>query len=149
MKKGGAKHKLALAIIVCGFAFPTFGVLDSFLTLDSSAYTNGVFGFTLNGQYGARYVIEASADLQTWAPVLTNNGPDPSRPLTIKASGDSAFYRAKAGPPFIIISPIGLFAETNINFSGNNIVIDSFDSADPINFPGGQWNGAHRKANGH
>jgi hypothetical protein len=35
-------------------------------------FTNGVFGFNVTGPSGSKVVIQASADLQTWIPLQTN-----------------------------------------------------------------------------
>jgi hypothetical protein len=133
--------------MACALSLSTFAAVDSYLTLDSPVQTNGIFGFTLNGQFGTRYVIEASTDLQTWAPILTNDGPDSARALTTSVVGDSAFYRAKQGP--WVFKAIGIVVRTNITLSGNSISIDSFDSSDITNFPGGLWNAFNRRAHGN
>jgi hypothetical protein len=51
--------------------------------------------FTLVGQYGSNYAIQASSDLQSWTPVQTvalTNGP---ATITVPLSADWQFYRAQ------------------------------------------------------
>jgi hypothetical protein len=66
--------------------------------LSAPAYSGGQFQFTLNGQAGASYIIQASPDLLTWTPVATNASPDAVRPISLSASGGRSFYRALVGP---------------------------------------------------
>jgi len=44
--------------------------------------------------------------------------------------------------------PMGLVAKGAINMNGNNILTDSFDSADPLHSTGGLYDASKRKANG-
>lgn len=146
MKDGGEIRKTLAAIIAFTIVSSAFSAVDPLLTLGSPNLTNNTFGFILNGQFGFRYIVEASTDLQTWHPVLTNDGPDYSRSLALSTFGDHAFYRASQGP--FVFSLLGLVAQSNIVLSGNNVSLDSFNSSDTNSFPGGQWNATNRSANG-
>jgi hypothetical protein len=66
--------------------------------LTAPGYFGGQFQFTLNGQAGASYIIQASPDLLTWTSVATNVSPDAVRPISLSASGGRSFYRALVGP---------------------------------------------------
>jgi subtilisin-like proprotein convertase family protein len=57
-------------------------------TLKAVSYSNGTLGFTLNGQPGHIYVIQASTDLINWSPIGTN---------TISGSGTFQFTDGNAG----------------------------------------------------
>jgi hypothetical protein len=120
---------------------------DPSLILGVPACTNGEFHFTLNGQYGVRYVIEASDDFTAWTPVLTNDGPDSIRTFAMGVLASSQFYRARRVPSFYNLR--GLIARTNIIFKGTRLTVDSFDSSDTVSFPGGRWNATNQRANGN
>jgi uncharacterized repeat protein (TIGR01451 family) len=63
--------------------------------------SNGTFHFTVNGQNGQQYIIQASTNLLNWVPVYTNPPPFVS-PFTFTNSGTSTypslFYRVITGP---------------------------------------------------
>jgi hypothetical protein len=145
MSKGGVKSILA-SLIVCSVAFCASAGLDPYLTLNSPVRTNDQFQFTLSGEYGVSYVIEGSTDLQTWMPVLTNGDAAASRTLTTSASNDFTFYRARRERLPLFSGAITV--RTNVNFNGNTSSVDSFDSSDIVNFPGGLWNATNRRAHG-
>lgn len=44
-------------------------------TLEQAAQADGNFEFTVSGATGEKYVVEASSDLTSWAPVATNTVP--------------------------------------------------------------------------
>jgi hypothetical protein len=60
-------------------------------------YTNGQFRFTLGGRTNFDYVIEASTNLQSWVPVLTNRDNCATRLIVVTAPpANRRFYRAYA-----------------------------------------------------
>ncbi len=65
--------------------------------LSSPSYAAGQFQFNLDGQPCVGYIIQASADLQTWIPVATNSSPSPTRLITLSAPLAQSFYRALVG----------------------------------------------------
>src|SRR6266704_6587134 len=90
--------------------------------------TNQVL-LTWPGESGVAYVIESSPDLQSWAPVATNRDVAITRTVLFSAPADASFYRVARGP--LPMFEGAVVARTNIDFSGNNITTDSYDSADP------------------
>jgi hypothetical protein len=56
--------------------------------------SNGQFLFTLSGRTNIDYVIEGSADLRAWVPVLTNNDICATRLVAVSAPQNWRFYRA-------------------------------------------------------
>lgn len=66
--------------------------------LGSPTYNSGVVNFTLFGQPNLTYIIQASADLQTWISVATNVSASANRPVSIGSSAAQQFFRARVGP---------------------------------------------------
>ncbi|MGC9940597.1 MAG: protease pro-enzyme activation domain-containing protein [Verrucomicrobiota bacterium] len=63
--------------------------------------TGGTFQFTVTGQSGQEYIIQASTNLLDWVPIYTNPAPyiSPFNFVDPNASGySSRFYRVVAGP---------------------------------------------------
>ena len=54
----------------------------------------GMFGFQLQGQSGARYVLQYSTDLTSWTNGFTNTLSGPTRNFTNSLSGEKQFWRA-------------------------------------------------------
>ncbi len=148
MNKGGVKQPIALiALMLFGFASQTFAASDPFLTLDTVLQTNGQLQFNLNGESGVSYVIEGSSDLQNWAPLLTNNDTSMTRIITVDESQNFGFYRVSRGLLPIFSGAITVRSNM-IVAKGNAVLLDSFDSSDTNDFPGGQWNAALRRDHG-
>jgi hypothetical protein len=103
--------------------------IDPNLILSPPTWTNGQVQFYLSAEAGSICVIEASPDLQNWTPVATNYDAGASRNITLPALDSIDFYRAKI--PLAPILAYAVAADGNINFNGNGIVTDSFNSADP------------------
>jgi uncharacterized repeat protein (TIGR01451 family) len=65
------------------------------------AHANGTFQFTVNGQSGQEYIVQASTNLLNWVPVYTNPSPFVS-PFTFIDSNTAPypdrFYRVITGP---------------------------------------------------
>jgi pectate lyase len=64
------------------------------------AFSNGLFGLTINGDKGPDYIVLASTNLMDWAGVFTN--PSPELPFNWSDPGTSnfneRFYRIELGP---------------------------------------------------
>jgi len=69
-------------------------------TNGSMRYKNGQFSFTLTGPDGSNAVVLASANLQTWTPLLTNTltGGSLNFTDTLASNFTSRFYRALLQP---------------------------------------------------
>jgi hypothetical protein len=66
--------------------------------LSQPGYASGQFHFTLLGEANLSYIIQASTNLQAWAPVVTNTAPIASRLITVTAPASRSFYRALLAP---------------------------------------------------
>jgi len=66
---------------------------NSLAILASPASFNGQFSFTVSGINGRLYVVEASADLTHWAPMMTNTAPFVFTANDMNQHGQQ-FYRA-------------------------------------------------------
>jgi hypothetical protein len=66
--------------------------------LSTPHWSDGQFQFTLTGETNVNYVIQASADLQSWTSLATNSSPTAARDITINAPNSRSFYRAVLGP---------------------------------------------------
>ena len=66
--------------------------------LSAPSFAAGQFQFLLNGTANATYVISSSADLQSWAPILTNTSANATRTIVVPATGSRNFYRAQLKP---------------------------------------------------
>ena len=66
-------------------------------------FSNGAFQFTITGQPGQEYLVQASSNLVNWVPVYTNPPPYNS-PFTYTnssaASHPALFYRVVGVPPW-------------------------------------------------
>src|SRR5436309_9261589 len=67
---------------------------DPSVILGRPAWMGNQVQFTLTGESGVSYVVESSADLQTWAPVVTNSAVGITRVITTDAPSGARFYRA-------------------------------------------------------
>jgi len=126
---------------LCGYSWQ-----DPCLVLGVLAWNTNQVLLTLTGESGVAYVIESSPDLQSWAPVATNRDAAITRTVLFSAPADASFYRVARGP--LPLFEGAVVARTNIDVSGNNIVIDSYDSADPNHSIYGLYDPATRMANG-
>jgi hypothetical protein len=98
-----------VAVVVSDNGVPALAVTQSFTvtviqpsvpTLAGASISSGHFGFWINGDTGPDYTIEASTNLTSWIPVVTNNSPslpyywpDPN-----SLSSPYLFYRVLLGP---------------------------------------------------
>ena len=67
-------------------------------TLSSPAYNNGIFQFTLLGEPNVTYIIQESSDLVNWVSVVTNTSPSGRSSISVSATGNPGFFRAKVAP---------------------------------------------------
>jgi len=65
--------------------------------LSKPVWSGGQFQFTLTGETNVNYVIQASTNLQSWTPLVTNTSPIASRNITINTTTSRSFYRAVVG----------------------------------------------------
>ncbi len=92
--------------------------------------TNGQARILVEGESKASYVVYSSTNLIEWNPCFTNESSLSSkRLLSFSAPEPFAYYRASRLP--LPVFSFGIAARESIDFSGNNIVVDSFDSSDP------------------
>src|SRR5580765_6557545 len=121
---------LAPTLLLGMLASQVFSAQDPGLNLAAPTGTNNQIQFTLNCESAVTYVIERSADMQSWTPVVTNNDASIVRTITFDAPpGDLGFYRARRAPLPLFAG--ALTAVSTIDIKGNNLTTDSFDSADP------------------
>jgi hypothetical protein len=66
----------------------------------SRLLADGKFHFTVTGDAGSVFVLESSANLQTWLPVLTNSLPSGGYNYDVTAAPDvsARYYRARLAP---------------------------------------------------
>ena len=93
-----------------------------------------------------QYVLQTSADLSNWTGIQTNFAVFTNQLVTIPTMNQQGFYRLLTNPAPIF--PYAFVAKSNINFKGNNCVVDSFDSSNPLYSTGGLYDVTRRKANG-
>jgi hypothetical protein len=122
-----------LPVAVLAFSSPLglFATQDSCVTLLQPIRTNAEVRFYLTGETSATYVIESSTNLQHWAAVSTNLPGLITVPLP--ESVPALFLRASRGP--LPVFSAALTARSNIVLTGNEIRVDSYDSAD-LNYRG-------------
>lgn len=119
---------------------------DPFLQLSPPVVTNNHVQFTLTGESPVTYVIESSTDLQSWIPVATNAAAGTVRQIELEMTDGPAFYRAwRTNLP---IFSAALVARSNINFLGNTIRVDSYDSSDTNYSTAGLYDPTKPKAGG-
>jgi hypothetical protein len=134
------------SLILLFTVFEALAVQDLGLRLGVPISANGQVQFTLTGEAGVRYVVESSPDLQSWTPVLTNSDPAITRVIAVDAPDRQSFYRASRGP--LPLFAFAVAAKRGIDFKGNSVAIDSFDSGDTNYSTGGLYDPAKRKDNG-
>jgi hypothetical protein len=119
-----------------------------FLTLSPPTLVSNQVEFTLTGEAGVPYVIETSSDTTHWLAVVTNTSPESTRSIVLAApTHDATLYRAWREPQPMFLG--ALVARSSITMSGNNILVDSYDSGDPNHAdPLGRYDPNTRKAGG-
>jgi hypothetical protein len=117
------------ASLLLGASFQVLSAQDPSVSLGPPLWTNDQVQLTLHGESGVAYVIQSSADLHNWAPLVTNSDSGTARLITAEAPNHALFYRAVRGP--LPLFSAALAAVGNINMKGNNLFTDSYDSSDP------------------
>jgi hypothetical protein len=112
--------------------------------LSNPAWTAGQFQFLLNGETNTTYILESSADLHTWSAALTNSEPQAARMIGVLAPDSARFWRATRITALSFSNAIA--ARGLVSFT--NIMVDSFDSADPNFSTLGGYDPLKRKAGG-
>jgi hypothetical protein len=113
--------------------------------LSAPVRTATEFQFTVTGESNAIYIIEASTNLQLWHSVLTNTESLIMRTISVPLPDGQRYYRARLGRTF----SFALAASELIDIKGNNVFVDSFDSADPNHSdPNGRYDPTKRKDGG-
>ena len=135
----------AVALFTVSIHFSGFAAVDACVILGPPIRTNGQLQFTLTGEPNVSYVLEQSADSQSWISILTNTSSSISRTITTDATGELSFYRASRGPLPLFAFAIG--AKGSINLGGNGIQFDSFDSSNSQYSTDGRYDAA--KARDH
>src|SRR5215208_993972 len=106
------------------------------VTLGNTVRTGSELRFTVTGESNAIYIVEGSTNLQQWQPVNTNRQFAVARTVSVNVSDSRSYYRARVARPFTG----ALVARSTISLEGNNIRINSFNSADPnYSTPDGQY----------
>src|SRR6185369_13260224 len=92
-------------------------------------------------------LIEASSNLVNWFGIYTNRSPATFQTFVDFEAGSDIqrFYRAVGRDPLF---RFGLVARGQINFNGDNIYIDSFDSSDPSASTDGRYDVAKARDHG-
>ena len=84
-------------------ATQSFNVIVNPLALPgvaSAQVTGGHVGFTINGQTGPDYAVQASSNLTSWNTIFITNSPAmPFTWNTNTSASPAQFYRVKVGPP--------------------------------------------------
>jgi len=141
------KRRMGLGGLILLFTLvEVLAVQDAGVHLGVPIWSNGQVQLTLTGEAGVSYVVESSPDLQSWTPVLTNSDPAITRVIAVGAPDRQSFYRASRGP--LPLFAFAVAAKGGIDFKGNNVAIDSFDSGDTNYSTGGLYDPAKRKDNG-
>ena len=97
-------------------------------TLSNPRRVGTGFEFSVTGASNAIYAIETSGDLQNWRAVVTNRQFGEVRMISIPASAQEEFYRARLLQR-LFTGALG--ARESITFQGSGARVDSFDSRDP------------------
>src|SRR5437868_2091960 len=59
----------------------------------------GQFQFQISGESNTAYIVEASTNLQSWTPVLTNSDAGATHSIMVSATDDHKCYRAAIATP--------------------------------------------------
>jgi len=134
VKKAGLNNSILLVKL---FLLPLGAYCgQSDLSLSASVKTNRQLQLTLTGLSGVKYVIEGSTNLQNWVAVATNSDSGGTRVINLPLN-QACFYRAFRGP---FTPSAALVGRQIIEFQGNGIYLDAFDSSDALHFPDHHWN---------
>lgn len=111
------------------------------LALTPQAYSNAWVTMPRTSLYGGSYnvVLSGSPGVVT----ITSTGM-----VTAPLSSTQIKRVVQVTAPFTSSFQIGIAALTGVNMNGNKINVDSYNSRDLTNFPGGLYNYAHRRDHG-
>jgi hypothetical protein len=109
------------------FAQPLYQDLG--VNFSVTGWTNNQAQLLLSCESGVTYAIESSTDLQNWTWMLANSDSNILRSFMIAAPSSAAYFRV--GRIHLPVFQAALAASGTIDFRGNNVTTDSFDSADP------------------
>jgi hypothetical protein len=134
------------ALLLLGSVLNAGAFKDEFLVLTEPKFIGNQVHFTITGEADAVYVIETSEDSILWTPVVTNYDRTITRLVSLDRSPHASYYRGwrRRLPVF----SAALASRTSIDFMGNNLTVDSFDSSDPVYSTNGLYDPTKRKANG-
>jgi len=113
-----------LAMVLAGHS--TFAATQP--ALANPTWSGAQFQFVLNGAPNSTYIVQQSADLQNWTPVLTNSDPQAARLISLPALGTAGFWRIARVPEPRFVHAIAVRGTVTLGGSGR---IDTFDSALP------------------
>ena len=94
-----------------------------------------------------QYVLQTSTDLSNWSNVQSSFAVFSNLVVTIPTTNQQGFYQLITNPAPIFQA--AFVAISNITFIGNNTVVDSFESGNPLYSTGGIYDVNKRKANGN
>jgi hypothetical protein len=101
-------------------------------TLNGTQRTATGLQFTVNTDSHTNYVIERSADLQQWRPVLTNRNAATTATVSVPMVDASGYYRVRAARPFMH----ALAANGFIDLRGRRMLTFSYNSTNARVWPG-------------
>lgn len=141
------KHVLKGCSAICAGLLATVVLAASArgaVTLGNVARVGNQLQFTVTGESNVIYIIEGSTNLQQWSAVSTNRESGLVRNVAIHVSASRGYYRARPARLFTG----ALVAKDFIDLQGNNIQVDSFDSADPNYSTAGRYDPTKRRDSG-
>ena len=98
--------------------------------LDNPVREPGQFQFQLQGETLGVYIVETSTNLLDWVTVATNQVRESQRVISLPTIGSQTYVRAIRSPSNI--SRFALAVDAGIELNGNDLVVDSYDSTDPL-----------------
>lgn len=152
MTKGRLRSRTARlgASLVALHLFSTAAAQDPGLVLGTPIRTNAEVRFDLRGEAGVAYVLQSSDDLSNWVSVATNSEGGIARVISLPAANDVSFFRAQRGP--LPVFEGALAALQTIKLGGpdskDDMIIDSFDSGNPVYSTNGRYDPSKREDGG-
>jgi len=113
--------------------------------LSAPGYTNGELSLRVAGESKATYQVLASSDAVHWTVVATNEDVSSTRLLSTRGTEDHNFVLAQRTRRALF--GFGMAAAGKIDLNGNNVIFDSFDSADPTHSTNGSYDSSKAKDN--
>ena len=118
------------------FAWLALPSVLSAATLSNARRVAAGFEFSVTGTSNGVYAIEVSPDLQSWTRVATNRELAEVRLVSLPASGQAEFYRVRLLQRLFTGA---MAVRESIAFKGSGVLVNSFDSADPLASTDGQY----------